>query len=115
MSPSLSLGLGNQTKLPNLPNDQMRGGGEEKDQAEFRTEARRHGGSPRSQTLFGNGIVRAILLPEDAHTALDSRRSAMELPQQGRSQMEFGNEGKVGSWIGRIKSATYDEQTFKDE
>jgi len=39
----------------------------------------------------------------------------MELPQQGRSQMEFGNEGKVGSWIGRIKSATYDEQTFKDE
>src|ERR1700692_2697415 len=42
---------------------------------------------PRSQTLFGNAIVNATPL-------LNPRRSAIELPQQVRSQIEFGNEGR---------------------
>ena len=43
--------------------------------------------SPRSQTLFGNAIVPATLLPP---------RSETEFRRQVRSQTEFGNEG-IGS------------------
>src|SRR5258708_6983087 len=49
---------------------------------------------PRSQTPSGNAIVGAILLPNDAPHDRDPLESAMELPQQVHSQMEFGNEVK---------------------
>jgi len=60
----------------------------------FGTVARREGVEPRSQTPFGNAIVGAIQLPHD----VPPQGSAMELPQQGCSQMEFRNkEGRSSS------------------
>ena len=52
---------------------------------------------PRSQTPFENAIVSATSLPQGTpkRVRITTNKSAMELPQQVRSQMEFGNEGGI--------------------